>query len=187
MTASHSSPYISLDEFLEMEPDAGTWLEWCAGLVYAMSGGSPEHSRLSARVITLLGASLPKDCMLFDSKVDIWVEAAEFYGQADVSVVCGALHTHTVKKKDKTLGEAITNPVVVVEVLSPSTEARDRGEKFEAYKRISSLKEYVLVSQDDRRVEIRRRGDRGWSTETAGPADTIQIHGQEFAVAALYG
>ncbi|HVH47871.1 MAG TPA: Uma2 family endonuclease [Labilithrix sp.] len=187
MTVARSRPYVPLEEFLEMEPGEGTWLEWCAGLVYAMSGGSPEHSRLAARVIAELSARLPKDCMVFDSKADIWIDSAEFYGQADVSVVCGALHTHTVKRREKTLGEAITNPVVIVEVLSPSTEGRDRGEKFEAYKHIASLKEYVLVSQDVRRVEVRRRGERGWSCELAEATDTIQIHGQEIAVASIYG
>ena len=170
-----------------MEADEGTWLEWCAGLVYAMSGGSPEHSRLCARVIAALAPLMAEDCTLFDSKADIWVEVAEFYGQADASVVCGALHTHTVKRKDKTLGEAITNPVVVVEVLSPSTEARDRGEKFEAYKQIASLKDYVLVSQDERRIEVRRRGERGWSCDVAGTGGTIEIHGHEILVDAIYG
>jgi len=58
-----------------------------------MSGGSPEHSRLSARVIALLSSRLPEECSVFDSKVDLWIEAAAFYGQADVSAVCGALHT----------------------------------------------------------------------------------------------
>lgn len=186
MTVARARPYVSLEEFLDLEPEAGTWLEWCAGLVYAMSGGSPEHSRLSARVIAVLSTHLSEACSVFDAKVDIWVEAAEFYGQADVSVVCGALHTHTVKRKDRVLGEAITNPVVIVEVLSPSTEARDRGEKFEAYKHIASLKEYVLVSQDARRVEVRRRGERGWSADIAEEGDTVAIHGREIAIAAFY-
>lgn len=169
-----------------MDAEAGCWLEWCAGLVYAMSGGSPEHSRLCAKVIAVLAPRLTEDCTLFDSKADIWVEAAEFYGQADASVVCGALHTHTVKRKDKTLGEAITNPVVVIEVLSPSTEARDRGEKFEAYKQVSSLREYVLVSQNERQIEVRRRGERGWSCEVARSGGSIAIHGHEIPVDAIY-
>ncbi len=91
------------------------------------------------------------------------------------------------KRKDRVLGEAITNPVVIVEVLSPSTEARDRGEKFEAYKRIASLKEYVLVSQDARRVEVKRRGERGWSAEIVEADETVAIHGKEIAIAAFYG
>src|SRR5207249_3340901 len=96
--------------FLEMEPEPGKWLEWCAGLVYAMSGGSPEHSRLCAKVIATLSPLLEADCTMFDAKADIWVDAPAFYGQADTSIVCGALHTHVVKKRGKILGEAITNP-----------------------------------------------------------------------------
>jgi Uma2 family endonuclease len=131
VSTARSRPFVPLEEFLEMEPDAGTWLEWCAGLVYSMSGGSLEHARLCARMITELSRlESADDCTVFGSNADVWVEAAQFYGQADVSVVCGALHMHHVKRKEKTLGEAITNPVLIVEVLSPSTETRDRGEKF---------------------------------------------------------
>jgi Uma2 family endonuclease len=187
MSSARSRPSVSLEEFLEMEPEEGTWLEWCAGLVYAMSGGSPEHARLCARVMAALSRLTAVDCTLFGSNADIRVEAAQFYGQADASVVCGALHTHTVKRKDKTLGEAITNPAVIVEVLSPSTETRDRGEKFEAYKQISALEEYVLVAQDERRIEVRRRGDRGWSCQVAISGEAIEIHGQAIAVDEIYG
>lgn len=185
MSTARSQPFVPLEEFLEMTPDDDVRLEWCAGLVFAMSGGSPEHSRLCAAVIRALPSG--NDCSLFDSNVDIWIEAAQFYGRADASMVCGALHTHTVKKQGKTLGEAITNPVVVVEVVSPSSEARDRGEKFAAYKQISSLQEYVLVSQDERRVEVRRRGERGWSSEVATGGATIEIHGKPVSVDSLYG
>jgi len=187
MTVDSSRPFVSLEDFLEMVPDEGTWLEWSDGLVYAMSGGTPEHSRLAAKLIMTLGNALGAECTVFDSKVDIWVESAAFYGQSDVSVVCGALRTFTVKKSGKVLGEAITNPVVIVEVLSPSTETRDRGEKFEAYKQISSLKEYVLVSQNERRIEVRRRGEQGWSRDVAEADGVIRIHGHEIAVGALYG
>lgn len=170
-----------------MEPAEGAWLEWSGGLVYAMSGGTPMHSKLSATVIVALSARVGSDCTVFDSKVDIWVERAEFYGQADVSVVCGPLHVHKVTRRDKTLGEAITNPQIIVEVLSPSTEARDRGEKFAAYKQITALEEYVLVPQDERRIDVRRRGPRGWSSDTAEAGQTIRIHGRDIPVDAIYG
>ena len=186
MSVASSRPFVPLEDFLEMEPEPGTSLEWSAGLVHAMSGGSPAHSRLCAKVILALGSQLGADCTLFDAKADIWVEAAAFYGQADASIVCGALHTHVVTRKGRKLGEAITNPVVVVEVLSPSTETRDRGEKFEAYKLIASLKEYVLVSQEERRVEVRRRGEQGWSVDIAGADDTVIVHGTSIAVSAFY-
>ena len=187
MTSAHSTPYVSLEEFLEMEPPEGAWLEWSGGFVYAMSGGSPMHSKLSAAVIVALSTRAPADCTVFDSKVDIWVERAEFYGQADVSVVCGPLHVHKVTRGNKTLGEAITNPQIIVEVLSPSTEARDRGEKFAAYKQITALEEYVLVSQDERRIEVRRREARGWSSDIAEAGQTIRIQGHDVAVDAIYG
>ena len=170
-----------------MEPAEGAWLEWSGGLVYAMSGGTPMHSKLSATVIVALSARVGSDCTVFDSKVDLWVERAEFYGQADVSVVCGPLHVHKVTRRDKTLGEAITNPQIIVEVLSPSTEARDRGEKFAAYKQITALEEYVLVPQDERRIDVRRRGPRGWSSDTAEAGQTIRIHGRDIPVDAIYG
>jgi Uma2 family endonuclease len=187
MTFAQSQPYVPLEEFLEMVPEPFMKLEWCAGVVYAMSGGSPEHARLCARVATVLSQLLGQDCTLYGSNADLWVDAVEFYGQADASIVCGALHTHVVKKGDKTFGEAITNPVVLVEVLSPSTETRDRGEKFEAYKWISSLKEYVLVSQDERRIEVRRRGERGWSVDVAAAGQSVKIHGHLISVDAVYG
>ncbi len=186
MSSATTRPYLSLEEFLELEAEPGRRLEWSAGLVQAMSGGSPEHGRISAKVIMALSRGLDEECTIFGSNTDLWIDGAQFYGQADATIVCGALQTHVVKKKGKVLGEAITNPVVVVEVLSPSTEARDRGEKFEAYKQIASLREYVLVSQDERRVEVRRRTERGFSSDIAGPEDTIRIHGQDVAVSTLY-
>ncbi len=187
MTARRSHAFVPLDAFLELEAEPGTRLEWCAGLVHAMSGGSPAHSRLGARVIVVLSALEGEDCTVFDSSADLWVEAAQFYGQADASLVCGAVHTHRVTKKDKPLGEAITNPVIVVEVLSPSSEVRDRGEKFAAYRQIPSLREYVLVAQDERRVEIRRRGEHGWSSEVATSGETFLLLGRELRVDTIYG
>ena len=86
-----------------------------------MSGGSPTHSKLSALVIGAPLARVASDCTVFDSKVDIWVERAEFYGQGDASVVSGPLHVHKVTRKDKTLGEAITNP--------QDPRARSRGRR----------------------------------------------------------
>src|SRR5437868_5296777 len=128
-----------------MEPEPGTWHEWCDGIVYAMSGGGTHHARLGARIGALL-FRLDGECTVFDGSADIWVDAAQFFGQADVSVVCGALRTYSVKRNNQTLGEAITNPEIIVEVLSPSTATRGQGVKFEAYKQLTALEEYVLVS-----------------------------------------
>ena len=84
------------------------------------------------------------------------------------------------------MGDAITNPRVVVEVLSKSTEARDRTERFSLFLQLESLEEYVLVSQDERRIEVRRRSGRNWSTESRTAGERISIHGLEIAVDAIY-
>jgi Uma2 family endonuclease len=86
----------------------------------------------------------------------------------------------------KGLGEAISNPTVVVEVLSPATEQKDRHERFVTFQQIDSLEEYVLVSLDERRIEVRRRSGRSWISEIKGGGETILIHGREIAVDAVY-
>ncbi|MBX3231918.1 MAG: Uma2 family endonuclease [Labilithrix sp.] len=187
MSSAVSTPFVSLEDFLEMEPEDGVRLEWCAGIVHAMSGGSPDHSRLGARVIGALLSIAGEDCTVFDANADLWVDAAQFFGRADASLVCGALQVHSVKRGNRTLGEAITNPVVIVEVLSPSTETRDRGEKFVAYKQLMSLEEYVLVSQDQRHVEVRRRTSGGWRSDVVAGEGTIAIHGAPVDLDAIYG
>lgn len=75
----------------------------------------------------------------------------------------------------------------LVEVLSPSSSGRDKGEKFEADKQASSLKEYLLVSQDEKRVEVRRRGERGWICDVAGAGAVIRVHGLDIRVDDIYG
>lgn len=89
-------------------------------------------------------------------------------------------------KNGKSLGEAITNPRVVVEVLSRSTEARGRNERFVLFQQLDSLEEYVLVSQDERRVEVRRRSGRDWTSEIKGAGETVRIHGRDITVDAIY-
>lgn len=193
MSTAVSTPYVPLENFLEMEPAEGEYLEWWRGVVYrgvvyrGMSGSTPQHSKLSARMIGVLLSLAGDDCTAYDSNVDIWVDAAQFYCRADSSLVCGALKLLQVQKNGKTLGEAITNPAVIVEVLSPSTEKRDRGVKLEAYKQLVSLEDYVLVSQDERRVEVHHRDGDAWKTEIATGSDSVTIHGKSVTLDALYG
>lgn len=187
MSSAVSTPFVPLEDFLEMEPEPGTRLEWCAGIVFAMSGGSPKHSNLGARIIGALGAIAGDDGTVYDGNADIWVDAAQFYGRADASLVCGALRTFSVSRRSRKIAEAITNPVVIVEVLSPSTEARDRGEKFSYYKQLASLREYVLIAQGERQVEIRRRDEGGWSTHVVTDNGSVTIHGTVITLDELYG
>lgn len=187
MSTAVSTPYVPLENFLEMEPAEGEYLEWWRGVVYrGMSEGTAEHGRLVARVTQMLFSIAGDECTPYGS-ADIWSDAAQFYGAADAYLVCGALKLLQVQKNGKTLGEAITNPAVIVEVLSPSTEKRDRGVKLEAYKQLVSLEDYVLVSQDERRVEVHHRDGDAWKTEVATGSGSVTIHGKSVTLDALYG
>jgi Uma2 family endonuclease len=179
----------SFEGYLTAEVDSEEKHEWCDGVVYAMSRGTPEHARLSARVGRVLGNVLAAHgCEVYSAEAMIYVESARLSTYADVSVICGALETKSVKKNGRRIGEAITNPVVIVEVLSESTERYDRDGKFQAYKGLASLDEYVLVSQDEPRVEVyRRRPDGSWSGEMAERGGTVTIHGAPVAVDDVYG
>jgi len=178
-------PMTPFDAYLEMESKSDLKHEWINGLVYAMSRGTPEHGRLSAAVIRALPQT--DECRVYSSDTLLYVEKAERSTYADASIVCGAILTRGAKDKNgKSLGEAITNPRVIVEVLSKSTEARDKNERFVVFQQLDSLEQYVLISQDERRVEIRARVGRNWSSEIKVGGETVRIHGHDIAVDALY-
>lgn len=179
---------MTFEDYLVAESASEVKHEWCDGIVYAMSRGTPEHGRLTMRVARAIGNALAPQCEVYSSDTMLFVEASKLATYADASVVCGALETKTVKKNGKPLGEAVTNPVVVIEVLSESTERYDRDGKFQAYRRLDSLREYVLVAQDERRLEVHRRGESGsWSCEMAGAGGSVTIHGAKIAVDDIYG
>jgi Uma2 family endonuclease len=178
---------VSFADYLIAEASSDVKHEWCDGVVYAMSRGTPEHARLTMRFARALGAVLDRECELYSGDAMLYVEAARLATYADVSVVCGPLETKVVKKNGKSLGEAITNPTIVVEVLSESTERYDRDGKFHAYKQLRSLEDYVLVSQEERRIEVHRRGvDGSWTCVIGGSGDTVTIHGSAVSVDAVY-
>jgi len=179
---------ITFEEYLEKEAASEEKHEWLAGIVYAMSRGSPEHARLSANVVAVLRAALKGECAVYSSDVMLFVAETSLSTYADATVTCGAVETYRVMKNGRSLGEAITNPVLLVEVLSDSTQAYDRGEKFAHYMRVASLEEYVLVSQTEPRVEIFRRvpGGGHWAHEIAAAGETVTLHGQSIAVDDIY-
>jgi Uma2 family endonuclease len=183
------SEYVPYDVFLRSEASSDDRREWVDGVVYAMSRGSPEHSRLAGRVTArLLSAFLDEGCEIFSSDTAIFIESAQHHTYADASLVCGSLVTRTVYDKNgKSIGEAIVNPTLVVEVLSDATERYDRDGKFEAYKKLPSFEEYVLVSQAERRIEVRTRQGQQWLTQIGTTGQTVRVHGRELAVDAIYG
>lgn len=179
----------SFEEYLELEAKSDDVKhEWCDGVVYAMSRGTPEHGRLTAAMISALRAGLKGECDVYASDTMLYVEAARLSTYADASVVCGPLETKKVIKNGRSLGEAITNPTILVEVLSEGTERYDRDGKYQAYKQIASLREYVLVSQDDRRLEVYRREEGGrWSVEVAEAGGQVAVRGAVLVVDDIYG
>lgn len=170
-------------EYLAFEATSDTKHEYVNGQVYAMAGGSPEHSRLAARLARLVGNALEgRPCDVFSSDGRVRVEATGRSTYPDLTVVCGEL------RRAKDDPDAITNPILLVEILSESTEASDRGEKWAHYQRLASLREYVLVSQDRRNVEVfRRSSSTAWSYEAFdGPEVTLRSISATLSLDALY-
>ncbi len=155
--ASLPNNLISPDEYLRLDRVADIRSEYIAGEMVAMSGGSRNHSRIKSEVERLLGNQLEgRPCETHSSDLRVNVGAAFFY--PDIAIVCGQPQF-----LDGAYLDTLTNPTVIVEVLSPSTEAYDRGTKFYRYAQIPSLQDYVLIAQDKVRVEhFSRHPDGEW-------------------------
>lgn len=171
MSEAASNIRVPYGEYLRLEQASATKHEWIAGEVFAMAGGSPEHARLQAALAGVLRAALVgRPCIVFGADLRIRSRETDLATYADASIVCGALETHL---EDP---DAVTNPVLVIEVLSPSTEAYDRGQKAAHYRRIASVKEYMLVAQDAPRIEVFRRVEGGrWEFLEAGPGESLLL------------
>lgn len=146
---------MSYAEYLAFEASSSTKHEYVNGEVYAMAGGSIEHGALAVAVSTALSVALrDRRCRVLSSDVRVRSKATNMSTYPDVTVVCGAMD---VGDDD---AHGVMNPVLVVEILSDSTEAYDRGAKAAHYRRIPSLREYVLVSQREPLIEVYRRNER---------------------------
>jgi Uma2 family endonuclease len=151
--------YYSLDEYFALEEASDARFEYWDGDIYCMSGGSKEHGIISFNVVFALGLKLRGGpCKPFTGDTAIWTPTLPPYRYPDVSVACGELQYRHVNILD-----ALVNPVLIVEVLSPSTKALDEGKKFEAYKAIPTFREYLLVAQDEPHVMLyTRQPDGAW-------------------------
>jgi Uma2 family endonuclease len=159
---AHRARYEWAD-YLALEASSNVKHEFLDGQIYAMAGGTPEHAALAAAMIGILFDRLRRGrCRIHDSDLRIRVLATGLATYPDATVVCGPL------ERDPADENAVTNPTLIVEVLSRSTEEYDRGDKFEHYKRIPSLRQYVLVSHRAREIEVWTRGETGaWAGVTA--------------------
>ncbi len=150
------------EEYIELERQAEDKSEYLDGYIYAMAGASPTHAAITANVTVAIGSQLKGSrCRIFSSDLKIASDLKGHFTYADVVVVCGPPRYHD-KFKD-----VLLNPTLIVEVLSPSTEAYDRGEKFKRYRRIASLTDYLLISPDQPLIEHFTRQTSGWAMTDA--------------------
>jgi Uma2 family endonuclease len=168
-------------EYLAWEPTQEGRYEYWDGEVVAMSGGTRNHNRISLNFSKLLDdALLNRSCEVYIADVKVQVEPGQKYFYPDVVVTCD-------ERDDDT--QFIQFPCLIIEVLSPSTEAIDRGIKFARYRQFTSLQEYVLVQADRYHVEVFRRNDRGqWVLSEYELADSLLLEsiGVEITISELY-
>lgn len=163
---------ITLAEYETRELDADTKSEYYRGEMFAMAGGSPEHSLVATNFTREARNQLKgKPCVPYNSDLRVKVEATGLYTYPDATIVCGPPQMDTAVKG------TVLNPSVIVEVLSESTESYDRGKKSSHYRRIESLRELILISPSEPLVEMfTRRDDGNWSfIEYRSITDTLVI------------
>lgn len=166
--SSQPSRRYTLEEYFELELSSEEKYEYFDGEVFNMSGGSPDHERIVSNILVGLRIALRgRPCSVFPSNLRVKVPTAPPYRYPDLTALCDA------PRYEKLGGiEALTNPSLLVEVLSSSTEAYDRGDKFTNYKSIESLSEYLLVAQHRPHItHYSKTNDGRWSYEEINGLD----------------
>jgi Uma2 family endonuclease len=147
-------------EYIAIAQSSEHKLEYIDGAIVAMAGGTIAHGRLITRLTTLIARALEgRPCLVLPSEVRVRIRAAARSTYPDLFVVCDGV------EHDPDDDDAVVNPTVIIEVLSSTTADSDRGDKFAAYRRLRSLREYVLVSQLERRIDVYRRDGRHWQLD----------------------
>ena len=175
----------TFEEYLANEETAEFKSEFYAGEIYAMSGGTRNHSLIGANIVRELGnALMGKDCVVYNSDLKIRIEAADASAYPDATVICGTEECYEDRK------DILVNPTLVLEVLSEGTAGWDRGGKFRRYEMLSSLKEYVVVEQNAPQVDVFRRNPQGlWVLERFDGLDSVvefQSLGTSVALSGIY-
>jgi Uma2 family endonuclease len=170
LTSPHPVFY-SFAEYVRLEDGSTVKHEYLEGHIYAMAGGTPDHAALAAEIsATIVAAIRGGRCRAHSSDLRIRVRETGLATYPDVSVVCGP------RELDPEDRNTVTNPTLLVEVTSKSTDGYDRGKKFEHYRQIPSLREYVLVSHAERAIEVRRREANGdWSTTVSRAGECADL------------
>ncbi len=161
---------LTYAEYVTLEASSETKHEYVGGAVVSMAGGSIEHGRLVSRLTALLSEALTgRPCIVLPADVRVRIRSADRATYPDVYIVCGNL------ERDPDDDHAIVNPLLIVEVLSDSTAEADRGDKFADYRRLRSLREYVLVSQRERRIDVYHRDGRRWVLEEHTDSEELRL------------
>ena len=163
---------LTPDAYFEMEETSEYKSDYYAGELFAMTGASVNHSLVVSNVLTAFNNALRNsDCYVFPSDMKVELERAQHYVYPDISVVCGGI------KYAANRNDVISNPVVIIEILSESTKDYDRGTKFQAYRKVFSLRDYILIDQDMVHVEYFYKNESGFWTleEFDNPNDCLSV------------
>jgi Uma2 family endonuclease len=159
----------SYADYLAAEQDSDHRHEFLDGVIVAMAGGSDEHNAVAGTLARLLGNRRTGSCRYYTPDQRFWIASRARGRYADGSIICGA-PDHPAHD-----AQATTNPTVVIEVLSPSSEGDDDGDKRSDFQSLASLEAYVLVAQDQRRVKVYRRARGEWHAATYGDGDSFEL------------
>lgn len=174
MVAVPERQYLTPQNYLDWEEKQSTKYEYINGEVFAMTGGTIPHNDLAVNLTTALKNHLRgKGCKVSMADAKVGVSENGPFHYPDVMVTCNEL--------DRRAMQVIYHPCLIVEVLSPSTEAKDRGKKFRNYRRISTLKEYVLISSEQKVIECYRLNEKGvWELYTYTEGDEVELKSVDF-------
>ncbi|MTJ06755.1 MULTISPECIES: Uma2 family endonuclease [unclassified Anabaena] len=176
MTLSQFHPYLSPEEYLETEKSSPIKHEYIQGQIYAMAGASDAHVTITANLVALLRNHIRgTGCRLYVADMKARIESLDIFYYPDIMVTCDSRDTQFEYFK--------RYPSLIIEVLSPSTEALDRGDKFSDYQELDTLQEYVLVSQNRQRIDCFRRNTEGrWELYSYKGNQELELKSVNFSV-----
>ncbi|AVH66588.1 MULTISPECIES: Uma2 family endonuclease [unclassified Nostoc] len=175
MTLSQSHPYLSPEEYLENEKSSPIKHEYIQGRIYAMAGASDAHVTITANLVTLLRNHIRgTGCRVYVADMKARIESLNLFYYPDIMVTCD--------QRDTNFEYFKRYPSLIIEVLSPSTEALDRGDKFSDYQELETLQEYVLISQNRQRIDcFRRNSESRWELYSYRVNQELQFTSLDFS------
>ena len=175
MSSRRLLEHLSVEDYLEGEKASQVRHEYIAGQVYAMAGASRKHNSIALNLASRIRSRIMRGhCQVFMSDVKVRIDVLDVFYYPDVVVSC---------EPEDSNDYFVSAPCLIIEVTSPSTAAIDRREKLLSYQKIDSLREYLLVSQDEIKVDVYRRDDEGrWWVETLGEKDELRMESVDLSI-----